>query len=82
MASRLSEDPARRILLLEAGDEETKDARIDVPLAADQLLRTEFDWGSLTTPQTHACKGMGESGKGMRKESMVHTPDWSAAVGW
>ncbi|GGW72301.1 GMC oxidoreductase [Streptomyces lucensis JCM 4490] len=51
VAARLSEDPARRVLLLEAGPPDT-DARIARPASWPLLLGGELDWRYRTLPQT------------------------------
>jgi choline dehydrogenase len=50
LASRLSEDPAVTVLLLEAGGEDRK-PEIRVPAAFSKLYRSELDWGFSTAPQ-------------------------------
>jgi choline dehydrogenase len=50
LASRLSEDPAVTVLLLEAGGEDRK-LEIRVPAAFSKLYRSELDWGFSTAPQ-------------------------------
>lgn len=50
LAARLSEDPSRSVLLLEAGpDDRTTEVRI--PAAFSRLFRTERDWAFETVPQ-------------------------------
>jgi choline dehydrogenase len=50
LAARLSEDPACRVTLIEAGN--TADPRLaPVPGAAPRLQNTRADWGYLTVPQ-------------------------------
>jgi choline dehydrogenase len=51
LASRLSEDPSRSVLLLEAG---TRSRRLEtrIPAAFSKLFRSPLDWGDSTTPQT------------------------------
>ncbi|MGW3150960.1 GMC family oxidoreductase [Streptomyces sp. NPDC001177] len=50
LAARLSEDPAVRVLLVEAGP--TDDAlEIHVPAAYVKLFRTKYDWDYLTEPE-------------------------------
>ncbi|KAF4521160.1 hypothetical protein B566_EDAN011610 [Ephemera danica] len=56
VASRLSEDPSRRVLLLEAGREESY--IMDVPLLANFFQLTETNWGHRTVPQKGSCQGM------------------------
>ena len=53
IASRLSEDPAVHVLLLEAGGPD-RDERIFAPHRAWELWTTGFDWGYTTAPQPAA----------------------------
>jgi choline dehydrogenase len=50
LAGRLTEDPSRRVLLLEAGPPDDKLA-IRVPLAFGRLFGTQYDWAYTTVPQ-------------------------------
>lgn len=52
LADRLSEDPSVRVLLLEAGPEDTLDA-IRVPAIFGSLFGTEVDWDYRLEPQAH-----------------------------
>ena len=68
LASRLSEDPAARVLLLEAGPAQLPEAT-EVPAAWPSLLGSAADWGSVTVPQAEAGpvpyphgRGLGGSG--------------------
>ncbi|MCC6833075.1 MAG: GMC family oxidoreductase N-terminal domain-containing protein [Thermoleophilia bacterium] len=54
LAARLSEDPNRRVLLLEAGDPPT-DPRILDPLQWPLLGDAPYDWGYRTVPQPHVA---------------------------
>ena len=56
LARRLSEDPHSKVLVLEAGGEETAMWIAEMPLAAQELQRTGFDWQFITTPQHQAGK--------------------------
>lgn len=56
MASRLSEDPTKRVLLLEAGGSENIFS--DIPLAAATLQMTPIDWAYQTEPQEASCFGL------------------------
>lgn len=58
LASRLSEDPHVRVLLLEAGGSENIIS--DIPIAYQQLQRTPMDWQYVTEPQEAACFGMNQ----------------------
>ena len=53
LAARLSEDPAVRVLLLEAGGDDRVD-EITVPAAFSKQWRTRLDWGYSTDEQKHA----------------------------
>ncbi|XP_049311685.1 glucose dehydrogenase [FAD, quinone] [Bactrocera dorsalis] len=56
LASRLSEVPHWRILLLEAGGQETEIS--DVPLLSLYLHKSKLDWKYRTQPQNTACQAM------------------------
>ncbi len=58
LAARLSEDPELKVLVLEAGEEETKYPARNVPLAMFSLQNTDADWAYRTVPQTKACLGL------------------------
>ncbi len=50
LANRLSEDPAARVLLIEAGPRD-RAKEIRIPAAFSKLFKSKFDWGYETTPQ-------------------------------
>lgn len=50
LANRLTEDPATKVLLVEAGPSD-KPREIHVPAAFSKVLRTERDWAYETAPQ-------------------------------
>jgi choline dehydrogenase len=50
LASRLSENPATRVLLLEAGPPDSAD-EIHIPAAVYLLFQTAYDWNYQTIPQ-------------------------------
>src|SRR6185437_774699 len=52
VASRLTEDPAVRVLLLEAGGPD-RHPFIHIPAAFSRLFKTRLDWQLLTEPQEH-----------------------------
>jgi choline dehydrogenase len=54
IASRLSEDPSVRVLLLEAGGGDSR-KEVQVPLAFSELLKSDADWNYETTPQASAA---------------------------
>jgi len=50
LAARLTEDPAVRVLLIEAGPPDTEQA-LHIPVAFSQLYRTPFDWDYASGPE-------------------------------
>jgi len=54
LAARLSEDPATRVLLLEAGPPDDAD-QIRIPAALNLLLQSTYDWNYQTAPQERAA---------------------------
>ncbi|KAF5281709.1 hypothetical protein FQA39_LY17730 [Lamprigera yunnana] len=57
VASRLSENPKWRILLLEAGKDENDFT--DIPSMTPFLSNLEYNWGFNSTPQSNCCQAMG-----------------------
>jgi choline dehydrogenase-like flavoprotein len=51
LAARLTEDSSKRVLVLEAGEDLTGDARLSVPAMWPTLLNTDADWKFKTVPQ-------------------------------
>lgn len=68
-ASRLAEEEDKTILLLEAGGDPTNDPNINIPIFADSVRGTEFDWQYRTVPQKDACKGHID---GVRRKSIKY----------
>jgi choline dehydrogenase len=56
VASRLSENPDWKVLLIEAGGDETEIS--DVPALAGYLQLGRLDWQFKTEPQPTACLAM------------------------
>ncbi|KAH9847494.1 GMC oxidoreductase [Lenzites betulinus] len=54
LASRLSEDPSIRVLLLEAGKSSVKEVYSSIPLSYGKLFHTPRDWDLQTVPQSNA----------------------------
>jgi choline dehydrogenase len=54
LAARLTEDPAVRVLLLEAGPPDDAD-EIHIPAALNLLFKTTYDWDFQTEPQERAA---------------------------
>ncbi|KAF5286482.1 hypothetical protein FQR65_LT12565 [Abscondita terminalis] len=57
VANRLSEISEWKILLLEAG--KTGNDFTEIPGMVPYLIRSDYNWGFNSTPQTECCQGMG-----------------------
>ena len=53
LASRLSEDPSTRVLLIEAGGKD-RSPNIKIPAAFPNQFHTKLDWDFMTEPEPHA----------------------------
>lgn len=51
LATRLSEDPTTKVVVLEAGEDQTNDPRVTTPALWPMLLGTTSDWVEQTAPQ-------------------------------
>lgn len=51
IASRLSENPDIQVLVLEAGEDQTADPRVNIPALGPSLVETPSDWQFKTVPQ-------------------------------
>ena len=76
LASRLTEDEDRTVLLLEAGSDPSDNPDVDIPIFADSAIATELDWQYTTVPQRSACKGHVDN---VRK--LPNTPKSSSSLG-
>lgn len=96
LANRLSEDPKRRVLLLEAGGDD-QDPCVSTPATFGALPNTRFDWGFRTGPQDHLSRrqinyprGRGIGGTGSINYMIYlrgHPSDYNnwqqlGAIGW
>jgi choline dehydrogenase-like flavoprotein len=73
LAARLSEDPARRVLLIEAGGRD-RSLNIKIPAAFAKQFRTKLDWDLDTEPEPH-CEGRSlymPRGKGLGGSSSMN----------
>lgn len=51
LASRLSQDPKLKVLVIESGDDQTEDPRVNVPGLWPTLLPTNSNWAYKTLVQ-------------------------------
>ena len=73
LAARLSEDPAARVLLLEAGGRD-RHPNVKIPAAFAKQFRTKLDWDLATEPEPH-CDGRSlyiPRGKGLGGSSSMN----------
>ncbi|KAL0941905.1 GMC oxidoreductase [Colletotrichum truncatum] len=52
VAARLSENPDIQVLVLEAGEDQTADPRVNIPALGPSLVKTSSDWQFQTVPQS------------------------------
>jgi len=57
LANRLGEAKKKSVLVIEAGRDPSGVQNVDIPLMADSVRGTEFDWQYRTVPQKTACLG-------------------------
>jgi choline dehydrogenase len=81
LASRLSADPDRTVVLLEAGGPD-RQKEIAIPAAFSKLFRTEFDWAYSTTPQRQLNDRQlyWPRGKGIGGTSSINAMIWARGV--
>ncbi|XP_026811820.1 glucose dehydrogenase [FAD, quinone]-like isoform X1 [Rhopalosiphum maidis] len=76
VANRLSEEKNWRVLLLEAGQDES--IYTDIPAALQFLENTDYNWGYIAEPAKHGCFGFKDNrcpwpkGKGMGGSSIIN----------
>lgn len=51
IANRLTENPDVKVTVLEAGQDQLKDPRVNIPAFWTSLLATDLNWGFASTPQ-------------------------------
>jgi choline dehydrogenase len=80
LASRLTEDADKTVLLLEAGDSPKDEEDIDIPINADHVRgeKSKYDWYYQITPQKFSSKGHIDqtsyihAGKGLGGSSLIN----------
>lgn len=76
LASRLSENPNHKVLLIEAGKQDT--FPMEIPVIAAYFQSTSYNWNYVTEPQEGACLGMEDQrcafprGKGVGGSSLIN----------
>ena len=51
LAARLSQDPDLTVLVLEAGQDQSQDPRVNTPALWSTLVGTDSSWNFMTEPQ-------------------------------
>ncbi|KAI0031875.1 GMC oxidoreductase [Vararia minispora EC-137] len=80
LAGRLSEDPDRTVLVLEAGGAHLDDPNITMPASYAKVFGDpEYDWGFTTVPQEHADGVVygWQRGKGLGGSSAINFYVWN-----
>ncbi|WAR09779.1 LOW QUALITY PROTEIN: CHDH-like protein [Mya arenaria] len=81
LAARLSEDPNNRVLLLEAGGEETDNANISIPAAALSVWNTSSDW-HYATEKLRICTNWRRKPSLLAKRQRNRTSGEAGCDGW
>ncbi|KAG6812689.1 hypothetical protein H0H92_001318 [Tricholoma furcatifolium] len=78
VARRLSEDDAKKVLVLEAGQSGVNDSLVTIPENSFKFVGTDIDWFYNTAPQTHAANQTVNlsSGKILGGDSAVNGLVW------
>ncbi|KAH9920536.1 GMC oxidoreductase [Epithele typhae] len=82
LAARLSEEPSKTVLVLEAGGAHLNDPLIDLPAGYGKFMgNPEYDWAFTTVPQKHSkdTSFFWPRGKGLGGSSAVNFYTWSRA---
>ena len=72
VATRLSENPNLRILILEAGEDHMRDPRVSIPAGWSALLGSECDWAFKTEPQVREDESLLARPRRMKQSSRVY----------
>ena len=68
LANRLSEDPAARVLLLEAGGRD-RSPNIKIPAAFANQFHTKLDWDYATEPEPHVRRPLAVTSRAARRSA-------------
>lgn len=56
LASRITEDENKRVLLIEAGEDQAQNPDVNIPIMGEKVRGSELDWNFETVTQKYACK--------------------------
>lgn len=79
LANRLSEDPSKTVLVLEAGEFHSNDPQVAIPgFLGSTLGNATLDWGFATTPQAHSNNNtyIWDRGKGLGGSTLINFMVW------
>ncbi|KAH8058157.1 hypothetical protein JL722_6008 [Aureococcus anophagefferens] len=94
LANRLSEDPSKKVLVLEAGDRGPNSPLVKIPVAILKLFKSAYDWNFATKPSEavadrslYVCRGKGLGGSSLTNVMLYNRGSandydaWAAACG-
>ncbi|KAI1409899.1 GMC oxidoreductase [Hypoxylon sp. FL1857] len=82
LATRLSEDPNQRVLVLEAGTDVSNDPRVKIPALYPALVGTEADWHFHTEPQIDCHQGRALGGSSAINSEVFAPPTDRSINAW
>lgn len=56
LASRITEDEQKKVLLIEAGEDQAQNPDVNIPIMGEKVRGSDLDWNFETIPQKYACK--------------------------
>ena len=94
LANRLSEDPSKKVLVLEAGDRGPNSPLVKIPVAILKLFKSAYDWNFSTSPaeavadrSLYVCRGKGLGGSSLTNVMLYNRGSpgdydaWASACG-
>ena len=94
LANRLSEDPTKKVLVLEAGDRGPNSPLVKIPVAILKLFKSAYDWNFATAPaeavgdrSLYVCRGKGLGGSSLTNVMLYNRGSpgdydaWASACG-
>ena len=89
LANRLSADPSKRVLLLEAGRDASRDLKVRVPAMLIKVLRSDVDWNFETEPckklndhSVYLCRGKTLGGSTCTNVQLYHRGSSADYASW